>query len=77
MDGVSEGGYNDNDAVQDEPKETFEHYGELDWDKDDDSDDNGEHSGEEDGAPNGGPEDSDDEDLYYNDPYADLGFNTL
>ena len=36
MDGVSEGGYNDDDAVQNEPAETFEHYGELDWDKDDD-----------------------------------------
>ena len=35
-DSVSEGGYNDDDAVQDEPEETFEHYSELDWDKDED-----------------------------------------
>ena len=88
-DSVSEGGYNDDDAVQDEPEETFEHYSELDWDKDEDqydeledglSDDDGEHFGAEDDtqmAPNGGPEDSDDEELYYNDPYADLGFNAL
>ena len=28
-------------------------------------------------APSGGLEDIDDEDLYYNDPYAKLGFNAL
>ena len=89
----SEGRYDDDDAaqdaLQDKPEETLEHHGELDWDEDDDqfeepgdglSDDDGERSGAEDDnqmAPSGGPEDSDDEDLYYNDPYADLGFNTL
>ena len=88
-DGMSEGGYNDNNARQNEPEENFEHYGKLDWDKNEDqfdeledglSDYDSEHFGAEDDtqmAPNGGHEDSDDEDLYYNDPYADLEFNAL
>ena len=88
-DGVSEDGYDYDDALQDKQEEDIEHHGELDWDEDEDqfeepddglSDDDGEHSGAEDDnqmAPSGGPEDSDDEDLYYNDPYADLGFNAL
>ena len=40
----------------------------------------GEHFGADDDtqmAPNGGPEDSDDEDLYYNDLYADLGVQCI
>ena len=84
----SEGGYDDNDALQDalrdKPEKNFEHHGEHDWDEDDDqldeledglSDDDGKPSGAENDnqmAPNGGSEDSDDEDLYQNDPYADV-----
>lgn len=86
----SEGRYDDDDAaqdaLQDKPEETLEHHGELDWNEDDDqfedgvSDDDSEHSGAEDGtpmAPHSGGEDSDDEDLYYDDPYTQLRFNPL
>ena len=83
----SEGGYDDDDdalqdALRDKSGENLEHHGERDWNEDDDqldeledglSDDDGKPSGAENDnqmAPNGGPEDS--QDLYQNDPYADV-----
>ena len=35
-DGVSEDGYDYDDALQDKQEENIEHHGELDWDEDDD-----------------------------------------